>query len=441
MRPGLAATFRRRPIVSAQQIKPGVRFQDWIGTRSVPSLSTNAGAAPLPFQQWHKFKEAFSPELVAKAISGSERKVRRLCDPFGGSGTSALAAQFMGIESVSIEVNPFLADLIEAKTTIYRARDLVSSLPRVARRARKLKVPSKFFASIPETFVEPGRAERWLFDAPVAAQVAQIRAAVDEEADPAIRRLFRVILGGILVEFSNAVVSGKGRRYRRAWETRKADPSQLLPHFCESVGRAIMEIDALAERKVVSAAVIRGDSRELIGEIGAADLILSSPPYPNSFDYTDVYNIELWMLGYLSSSAGNQLLRHSTLSSHVQIRRPFAEAPHSETLIKVMRKLRRARESLWDKHLVEMVGGYFGDLNKILHGCVRALRSRGQIWLVVGDSQYNGIHIEVAKILAEMAPALGLKRMRIEPFRSMRLSPQQGGNHKLAENLLIMRKV
>jgi len=425
----------------AQEKAPALRFKDLIGTRSVPSLSTNAGAAPLPFQQWHKFKEAFSPELVAKAIYGSERKVRRLCDPFGGSGTSALAAQFMGIDSVSIEVNPFLADLIEAKTTLYRTRDLVSSLPRVARRARKLKVSANFFESIPETFIEPGRADRWLFDAPVAAQVARIRAAIDEETDPKIRRLFRVLLGGILVEFSNAVVSGKGRRYRRGWETRKADPSQLLPYFCDSVGRAIIEIGALGERKDVSADVIRGDSRELVSEIGSADLILSSPPYPNSFDYTDVYNIELWMLGYLSSSAGNRLLRHSTLSSHVQIRRPFAEPPPSDALTKVMRKLRRARESLWDRHIVEMVGGYFGDLNKILHGCVGALRARGQIWLVVGDSQYNGIHIEVAKILAEMAPTLRLKPVRIEPFRSMRLSPQQGGNHKLAENLLIMRKI
>lgn len=53
------------------------------------------------------------------------------------------------------------------------------------------------------------------------------------------------------------------------------------------------------------------------------DLAVFSPPYPNSFDYTDVYNIELWTLGYIRDAASNQRLRSATLSSHVQIGRKF----------------------------------------------------------------------------------------------------------------------
>ena len=37
-------------------------------------------------------------------------------------------------------------------------------------------------------------------------------------------------------------------------------------------------------------------------KIGPHDLAVFSPPYPNSFDYTDVYNVELWAMGYLRNS-------------------------------------------------------------------------------------------------------------------------------------------
>ncbi|MDP0920002.1 hypothetical protein Q6272_33745, partial [Klebsiella pneumoniae] len=52
--------------------------------------------------------------------------------------------------------------------------------------------------------------------------------------------------------------------------------------------------------------VINGDSRTALQQVDQqADLIVFSPPYPNSFDYTDIYNVELWVLGYIGSSADN----------------------------------------------------------------------------------------------------------------------------------------
>ena len=67
---------------------------------------------------------------------------------------------------------------------------------------------------------------------------------------------------------------------------------------------------------------IGGDTRKRMADLdGPFDLILFSPPYPNSFDYTDIYNLELWVLGYLASAEDNLTLRRATLRSHVQIKR------------------------------------------------------------------------------------------------------------------------
>jgi hypothetical protein len=416
-------------------------LKEWIGSRNLLAPSTNAGTAPLPFQRWHRFKEAFSPEFVAKAVAECGRKVARLCDPCGGSGTTALTAQFLGIESVSIEVNPFLADLIHAKVSRYDVSELLETLTRVCAAARRMaRSPRKMFEGLPRSFIEPGIKNRWLFDLPVAKEIAKLRTAIEAEANEEVRTLFTVILGGLLVELSNAVVSGKGRRYRSNWRSRRVKPGDVLSHFSDAIEHAIVEIDALGERPEVSTTVISGDAREDLKSVGPADLLVCSPPYPNSFDYTDVYNIELWMLGYLKSSDENQALRRSTITSHIQISRTFPKAPTSASLQRVVKRLRQVKSELWNDNLIGMVEAYFADLYRILEGAATILPRGGQAWIVVGDSQYAGVRIPVSQVLSEIAPAARLKPVLHEPFRSMRVSPQQGGMRRLGETLLVLAK-
>jgi len=59
--------------------------------------------------------------------------VNRVLDPFGGSGTTALTCGFLGIDSISLEVNPFLADLIAAKLTPTLPSSILSAYERFAR--------------------------------------------------------------------------------------------------------------------------------------------------------------------------------------------------------------------------------------------------------------------------------------------------------------------
>lgn len=442
-KPGtLVPSFRRLPVRNMPCDTAGQSFGDWVGNRTLIAPSTNAGAKVLPFQRWHHFKEAFSPELIGMAVAASPRAVRRIADPFGGSGTTALAAQFLGIESLTVEVNPFLADLIAAKLASYKVQPLLTALTRISRRAGASRSRGRPLARhLPPTFVEPGVKNRWLFDEAVLREVARLREAIESESDPTIVRLFRVLLGGLVVAFSNATVSGKGRRYRGNWEERRVDPESVLPTFTEAVAAAIVEIDAYAARANIPATVVCGDSRQVFANANPVDLIVCSPPYPNSFDYTDVYNIELWVLGYLQSFDQNRRLRQATLSSHVQVSRDFALPPKTPTLARTMRAMGQVQETLWDSRILPMVGAYFADLQILLQSCGRLLPVGGQAWFVVGDSQYAGVQIRVARILEEIAPTAGLRAEYTRPFRSMRVSPQQNGRPKLSEDLVVFTRV
>lgn len=416
-------------------------YERWVSGRTVSSFGTIDKAPPIAFQKWHHFKEAFPPELIAHAVIHSGHQVSSCLDPFGGSGTTPLTCQMLGIDSTAVEVNPFLADVILAKLTLYSSDDLVDSLAAIRRTARRVKVdPIEFFHSVPPTFLEPGVNGRWIFNLDTASRLASLLTAIEGLSDDAEKRLFRSLTGGLLTEVSNVVVSGKGRRYRRLWQQTAVDGEKVDRLFARRAHEAILDIQQFGRRTSAVSNVVVGDSR--IVDFGEGfDIAVFSPPYPNSFDYTDVYNLELWVLGYLHSSHSNRELRTSTLASHVQLAREFPPAPHgSATLDHALDQLETIRSELWSPWLPSMVGGYFHDLTIVLDKVHRALKPDGTTWMVVGDSRYSGIPVRVAQIISELSSTRQWKIDSIRPVRHMRSSVQQGWVPELAESLIVMKQ-
>jgi len=427
-------------IVSAQI--PYVTFSSWTGERELATFGSNVGSPILAFQGWRHFKEAFAPEIVRRAVTETKGPMHHIVDPFGGSGTTALAAQFLGVRSTSIEVNPFLADLIEAKLAIY-------DLDRVAAAFRRLiddvfrnrPVDYPYFPGAPRTFVEPGIDGRYIFSKKVAERLAAYRRAITNVSDPHFRRLFRVILASVTVPVSNVTISGKGRRYRAGWANNTIDPSTVDELFKKGLLDALYDLRRYSARGCRQYTVECGDARRSAYTTGPCDLAVFSPPYPNSFDYTDVYNIELWTMGYLDSREANRRLRNATLRSHVQIKRDMtANEKASPSLFRTVKRLRAELRSLWNRHIPDMIAAYAADITTVLAGLATNLRPSGRVYTVVGDSRYAGIDVPTADILSEIAPQLGYEVVDMEPFRSMRASPQQGGRLELSEMLVVLER-
>ena len=275
----------------------------------------------------------------------------------------------------------------------------------------------------------------------MARRFLAYRSAIKLVKDTPCRRLFRVILGSTAVPASNVVVSGKGRRYRQSWQKRDTRPEIVDKLFRGGVLQALRDLRQFAARRCLDYRVLRGDARTLTAEIGPHDLVIFSPPYPNSFDYTDVYNVELWTLGYLRNREANRQLRYSTLRSHVQLLRNFDSGNvRSATLKTTVDALREVRNKLWNPNIPEMIGGYAGDLATVMSRLSIGLRPNGRIYVVVGDSRYAGVDIPVAAILKEISLPIGYRLIALEPCRSMRSSPQQGGQFELGETLLVFER-
>lgn len=430
-------------LLASDVAAPTATMSEWLAGRDPSHLSTNTGTPLAAFQSWRNFKEAFAPELIGQAVEETTaalgRPVRSSIDPFGGSGTTALSSQFLGVQPTTIEVNPYLADLIEAKLATYDVDQLLADYTYVV--SHYDDVASDHFPGAPSTFVEPGVRDRYLFSLAVAGRLAGLRDAILELPNLTNRRLLRVLLSSIAVDVSNVVISGKGRRYRRGWEGRQQTASQVNDLFEAAFTRAAYDIRRFRVRSCLTYDLKRGDARTLTPDSGEYDVAVFSPPYPNSFDYTDVYNVELWAGGYLNSKASNTDLRKQTLRSHVQIQRSYAaENLVSPTLDRVFGELELVRGDLWNRSIPDMVRAYFGDMNQIISRLGTALVPGGRAYLVVGDSRYHGVQVPVADILVELATAAGFEKIADEPFRSMRASPQQGGKLELLESLITFRR-
>ncbi|MES2497541.1 MAG: DNA methylase N-4/N-6 [Pseudomonadota bacterium] len=404
--------------------------------------STNQGTGDVAFQRWFRVKEAFSPLFVRDVVNSLPAPPRSCLDCFGGSGTTAITCQFLNVAPTTIELNPFLADLIEAKLTSYDAKLVAADRDRIASTVATMPIDlAHDYAEAPPTLFEPGAKERWIFDLAVMGRLAQYRCAIALLEDPSHRRLFTVLLGSTLVHLSNVVINGKGRRYRGGWERNRRTAADVDLAFQRAFDNALYDICRLPGRAHRDFQLLRGDARLRMAELKAPfDLILFSPPYPNSFDYTDIYNIELWVLGYLTSGADNLRLRRSTLRSHVQIKRDsnVPEQP-SETLAPILKGLAAKSADLWSPQIPGMVGSYFADLERILFEARRLISADGRVAMVVGDSRYADIVVPVARILAEIGNGLGFEVDRLTVLRPMRASAQQGGDHLLSEDLLVLK--
>lgn len=413
----------------------------WVGTIDSESpSSTYQGSYEVPFQRWFKFKEAFSPLLVKSLLDESPIEVRRCLDVFGGCGTTGVTSLFMGIHPTIIEVNPFLADVIRAKLCSYHVESVMREYLRWKSKALdRLKGGVEPPGHLPPSFVERKGQKRWLFSNSVMRKIESYRLSLGEVRDSSIRRLFRVLLGASLVELSNVVVNGKGRRYRQGWETSEKRASDADEALDSKVSDVIYDLTRFQGRPAIASTVIHADARRAVRAIGRVDTVITSPPYPNSFDYTDIYNLELWMLGYIRARRSETKLRLAAVRSHVQRQLRHSECRvDSPSLIRVRRLLNEARGELWSSQIPDMVESYFADLAGILDALKMKVSDRGRICLIVADSAYAGIPVRVGQILGEIAEHLGFEAVNVATIRQMKSSAQQGWKRSLREELVTL---
>lgn len=385
-------------------------------------FSNALGLTLLPRHRWYFVKEGFSPKLVERALEVEGiKKGQTLLEPFSGGGTVALAGAEAGLNVRAFEINPFLRFLSSTKLTNASPQSFAVLCAELEKRLMKPEVSPLEGMS---TFSKGNRWNRWLFPTEVLRGFEAGRQHL-AAASSGSRALAKLALIAAAMDCCNAVPDGKCLRYRSDWASKEASMADLLARF---------RVRAEAIHKDISnhplphslSSVTGGDTRVLLREMKEKfDLCVTSPPYLNSFDYSDVYRPELFLGSFVKSNKHLMDVRLNCVRSHVQASWESPKRDDFGALYKdCMVRIGERSNELWDQRIPTMVQAYFEDMEKVLREMKRKAKPNAAIWLVVSTSAYAGVEVPVDLILAEIGQRVGWYLREIGVLRYLRSSSQ-----------------
>lgn len=398
--------------------------------------------------QWYPFVEGYSKEFINNIIEEIDYEPQLALDPFAGSGTTPVELQEMGINCYSFEVSPFMHLLATVKLERgYKLQNFIDHHITVGNFLNGTLQPIRRFLKPPvaQTF-QPGKGKKkWVFDIGVMNGILDIKFAVNLVNDEKYQKLFSIALASILLDVSNVYRNGKCLSYKKDWQNRKISRRDVHKKFLDKLTYLIQpDIEKL---EMIESTVenlrycIHGDVRSSISQIpnGSVDLVITSPPYLNSRDYTDIYLAELWILDLVNNYEELKQLRHNTFISHVQVKHGEIKALEITELKKVLNKLNAKKAEFWNNDLPTMIKGYFKDMDTLFAQLRLKMIPNKKIFFNVANSAYYGVEIKVDEIVSAIAETHGFTVNEIREARQLKPSSQQKETIKsLRESVIVM---
>jgi len=396
----------------------------------------------MPRHRWHYYKEGFSPQLVEKAIDESDIGKRGIVlDPFNGGGTTTLTAALRGLRSIGLEVNPFTAFLAEAKLSTASALSLRKVAKSIIDGAERSSIsPLNTFS----TFSEQSGRDKWLFNSSVLDAFEGGWQAAKNVKDPQVLKLCKLALLSSAMDNCNAVRDGKCLRYRPTWKEQRFNKYSFLSTLVDSFQAIHSDIQETRDKKFGQSRIYLGDAREILNtntDITDFNLCVTSPPYLNTFDYTDIYRPELFLGKFIKDNNELYKLRLKTVRSHVQAQWEKPTRTDFGFLFgNVIKHLNDHPEALMDKKIPMMVQAYFEDMEKMLRLLLSKAKPNAQVWLVVSNSAYADLQIPVDLILGDIGSKVGWYLKEIGVLRHIHKRPTKhsSGITELRESVVIL---
>ncbi len=428
---------------------PRIRTENLLDRRVV-SFQANKSKA---VYRWYKYKEGFSASLVEFLLRHAGVKSGTVLDPFAGSGTALFAARSLGFHAEGIELLPIGQKIIATRQLIDTGLTPLemAALERwVQRPPWKTSQPRK---QLPEL-----RITKDAYPDKTKREIEAFLGALGKET-PTVSSVLEFALLCVLESVS---FTRKDGQYLR-WDYRSnRRPGQKpfdkgeIPSFTTAISSKIQEIvsdltnDApstdLFHQSIHPGAVTlhHGSCLDILPELASLsyDMIITSPPYCNRYDYTRTYALEIAILGVdehrlselrqnmLTCTVENKL--KSLLAINSSWQSAITIADKQELLQAILQYLdaQRAKGTLNNNGIPRMVRGYFYEMACVIYECARVLKHGGRLMMVNDNVRYAGASISVDLILSSMAESMGLRVEQIMVLPTGKgNSSQQMGHH------------
>lgn len=400
-----------------------------------------------PIHRWYPFVEGYSKEFIQSILREMSRTDLVCLEPFSGSGTTALELQNNNIPCYAFEVNPLMYLISRVKLENNYAIDEIDKWHDFVKQNRdgvNVNLHTEF-----STLFEGENKKKWNYNTIVAVAVEKLKNVIEQIDDEIYKELFVVALASILLDVSNLYRNGKCLSYKKNWESREITQADVFKKFDDKICnemRADIQTEIKKVRQNNKILLFNEDSRVGIDKNvkdNTIDLVITSPPYLNSRDYTDTYMLELKTLGFTNTAEKIKDLRKKTLRSHVQIKWNDQTNIQNDLLKDTILALENASKDIdkWNDSIIDMVRLYFVDMQGIFHVLYKKLKKGGRIYFNVSNSAYFNVLIDTLEICALIAENEGFRIIEIRDARKLKTSPQQKEKiDKLLEGVIVIEK-
>jgi len=373
--------------------------------------------------RWHTYYAGYAEQFVLDVLDVLGKPGDFVLDPWNGSGTTTLMAEYRGYDALGIEINPVMALHSQAKSLQLplgaesvrgTGESIVARAEEIA--AGDLESPrDELLTWVP---VEPAQA---LLALKTAILEETVEISVPKQAGRVLRasakgRCFPSNRRGFFLSALFQVLREVGRFRMGSNPTwlmiDEAAPSTrmevVFERFGETVKRMLWDLERYTHRGSTRGNVwtLTGDSRALEIEDNSIDLVITSPPYCTRIDYVVSTKPELLLMGYGGDEVDG--LRRENIGAPVIVDKSIVAEPiWGNKCNKLLKGVARHQSKASRSYYLPLYLQYFRDAELSLREIERVLCPGGKAAIVVQSSYYKELEIPLGEIYVEIAQALG----------------------------------
>lgn len=376
--------------------------------------------------RWFRLTPSFSPRLVSYVLDRYGNAESQVLDPFSGRGTTPIECQLRGIKCVGAEINPALH--FAATTSLdwsVGADELATAFNAVCTQVESLKAcgwykqPEHLAEELGVAVPPIHNVYRW-WRAPVLGELMLIKYAIENSVvTPALKRSMLLALSSILLDSANITLG----RLQLHFIDRSTVDIQPLSLFRAAAEIMCTDMRSLEGRNDYPRAEVHlTDNRDLYRFVGEfrADMVITSPPYPNRYSYVWNTRPHLYFLDWVTQASEASRLDCQTIggtwgtatSRHQKGEYAFKNDAAAAAARRIVEEIRPK-----DLMMSNYVAMYFDDLYSSITETRRCLTDKAVCAYVVGNSRAKGSVVETDLILGEMFRNAGFRLLNIEELR------------------------
>ena len=388
-------------------------------------MTTFIGNMSLPIHRWFRYPAGFSAtwveDILRQTICKKNGTQFKVLDPFAGVGTVLLECDKLGIQSYGFESHSFVSEITKIKLLWYVDTAIFQQYANMILQQAKLCIGE--IASYPDIVMR-------CYDENNLRKIDSLRKVLEDYNDGSyVHKLAWLAFISILRTSSQAGTA--------TWQyvlpnKKKANVSDAYTAYLAQIElmKTDMEIVQHGWRDHI-AVLFQHDSRHQFDLLkNTIDLVVTSPPYANNYDYADATRLELSVLGYVKSWGDLQtkirpgLVRSCSQMVGKEIKHTFdilkdsALSPIYNEIRNVCLQLENERKTHGGKkNYHTMIALYFLDLARVWINLRTLCRPGARICFVIGDSAPYGIYVPVDEWLGKLALSAGFKSFSFEKIR------------------------